>query len=239
MKRIILSMALMIGVCQISFAHFMWIETEATGKQGVTQEIKVYFGEYNYGVYEEVGGESFDKMKDFQLWVVDPAGKKQVLTTEARDKYYLARYTPQTEGTFTVILDNDQIDVVDYSQYDFGIFKTHYHAMAEINVGGEASLTADQNESGLSIQRVPSDDDTVKLQLSFLGKPLAESEVSVFISDQWKKEIYTDKEGFVTFTLPWSTKYIVGVTKKEEVPGQFRGEDYEFVWNCVTYCINN
>ena len=74
-----------------------------------------------------------------------------------------------------------------------------------------------------------------KLQVSYKDQPLAKNEVTIFISDLWSKALETDEDGIVTLELPWSTKYLVETTIKEEVPGRYQGKDYEFIWHCVTY----
>ncbi len=222
---------LMVGNIQ---AHALWVSTNQTGSVGEAQEIKVYFGEFTYGVIEEVGGEGFEMMKDFSLWVISPSGEKTSLGVEAKETYYLATYTPSEEGTFTVVLDNDKIDVIDYSEYDFGIFKTHYHSVAKIQVGeGEADTHTD-NQTGITLKDMPSSDENVQLQVLFKGDAMAETEVKVFVADQWSKTLKTDKTGKVSFALPWETDYLVEVTTEERVPGTYNGEAYEFVWHCVT-----
>ena len=71
------------------------------------------------------------------------------------------------------------------------------------------------------------------------GKPLAENEVKVYVADLWTKTLQTDKAGMVSFDTPWKdTKYIVEITTNEMKPGTFRGEDYQFIWHCVTHAIN-
>ncbi|MEO2052613.1 MAG: hypothetical protein ABGX00_12695 [Allomuricauda sp.] len=37
--------------------------------------------------------------------------------------------------------------------------------------------------------------------------------------------------------LLWISKYIVETTTKEEIPGTYIGEDYQFIWHCATYCL--
>ncbi|MEP2026018.1 MAG: DUF4198 domain-containing protein [Reichenbachiella sp.] len=221
-----------------SFAHYLWIETSANGKLNQAQEIKVHFGEYTYGVIEKVGDDAFNAVKDFKLYVIDPKGKKSELKVTASADYYLATFTPKKKGTYTVVMDNDQIDVIDYTKYDFGIFRTHYNSIAKVQVGEGEANTAAQNETGIAIQRLVSESG-IQLLVTYKGKPLAENEVKVFVADQWSKTLETDENGKVNFELPWQSKYIVETTTKEEVPGQFRGEEYEFIWHCATTCITN
>lgn len=235
MKKTIYTTAvlLLMTVNQLQ-AHYLWVETNAKGTPGKAQEIRVYFGEYTNGTIEKPGSEAFSKVKKFTLWVLDPRGGKTQLEVQQKEGYYQAFFTPENEGIHTVVLNNDQIDVMDYSQYDFGIFKTHYHSVAKIQVGQKTGATAIDNKSGITIKNIPAKPGKVKLQLFYKGKPLADSEAKVFISDEWSKTLRSDAEGMIAFNLPWNTQYVVEVTKKEEVPGAYKGVDYEFVWHCAT-----
>ena len=240
MKKTILLFVLLF-VSANSFAHFMWVETNPTGKLNKKQEVKVFFGEYTYGLQEKVAEEAFGKMKNFEVWVVSPSGEKTKLQMQPGDLFYSGFFEPKAKGTYTVVLNNNNIDVIDYTQYDFGIFKTHYHSTAKVEVGGTASASASANPNGLSViditKKVHADKDETTFKVLYKGQPLPEAEVTVFISDQWSKKVYTDKDGIIKFSLPWGAKYIMEVTKKEEVPGNFNGKNYQFVWHCATYSI--
>lgn len=237
MKKTILSLALIVLATVQTFAHYLWVEANPNGQIGVEQDIKVHFGEYTYGVIEEVNGDAFSSVNKFTLWIVDALGNKKELKVTAKDNYYLAKFTPKNNGTYTVILNNDNIDVIDYTKYDFGIFKTHYHATTKIQVGDKLNETSSLNPSGISVKNVSDNNEEVKLQVIYKGKPLAENELKVFVSDQWSKTLQTDKNGMVSFKLPWKTKYIIETTIKEEVPGTYNGKNYEFIWHCATYSI--
>lgn len=240
MKKSVLLLLLLLATAN-SFAHFMWVETAPAGKLNQKQEVKVYFGEYNYGVYEKVNEEAFMKMKNFEVWVISPSGVKSKLDVQAADTYYNGWFSPTEKGTYTVVLNNNKIDVIDYTQYDFGIFKTHYHSVAKVEVGNKPNETSAQNNEGITVVDISKKEHKEKgetsLKILYKGQPLAEAEVSVFVSDQWAKKVYTDANGIVKFSLPWNTKYVVEVTKKEEVPGKYNGKDYQFIWHCATYAI--
>jgi len=229
---------LLLLVSAQSFAHFMWIETGPSGQLNKKQEVKVYFGEYTYGVYEEVKGDAFKKMQYFDVWVTSPAGIKTKLQMQPGDNYYSGWFTPQSKGTHTIVLNNNKIDVIDYTQYDFGIFKTHYHSVARVQVGGDTTATAASNDEGLTIVDVsgkPAGDTSLKIL--FKGQPAKETEVTIFVADQWSKKMVTDENGIVKFAMPWKTKYVIEATKKEEVPGTYSGKEYQFIWHCATYAI--
>jgi len=236
MKKAI-TLALFLLTANSLFAHYLWIETNPKGELNKEQEIRVYYGEYTYGVVEKVNGEAFPKVKDFTIWVIDPSGHKIELQTEASESFYTAKFTPSVNGTYTVLLNNDKIDVIDYTKYDFGIFKTHYHSVAKIQVGDPVKETIASNENGITLKDISESTEEIKLHVFFKGKPLPNNELKVFVADQWSKTLETDENGMVSFKLPWKTKYIVETTIKEEVPGKYNGKDYEFTWHCVTYCI--
>ncbi|HBK70954.1 MAG TPA: DUF4198 domain-containing protein [Flavobacteriaceae bacterium] len=237
MKKSILALVFILFATTQSFAHYLWIETNLEGKIGQEQEIRVYFGEYTHGVIEKVNGESFPKVKDFTLWVIDASGKKTELKVTAAEDYYLAKFTPTTNGAYTVTLNNNNIQVFDFTKYDFGIFKTHYHSIAKIQVGDKLQNTITSNKTGITLKDVSVSKKEKKLQVLYKNKPLPKNEVKIFVTDQWSKTLKTDENGFVSFKLPWQAKYLVEVTKKEEVPGVFRDEKYDFIWHCATYCI--
>ncbi|KJD32096.1 ferredoxin [Tamlana nanhaiensis] len=237
MKKTIFAILLLVLATTKSFAHYLWVETNPYGTIGEQQDIKVYFGEYTYGVIEEVKGDAFSNVKNFTLWIVDQAGNKTQLTVTPKADHYIAKFTPKANGVYTVILNNNDIDVIDYTKYDFGIFKTHYHATAKFQVGKTLTDTSANNPEGIVVKDVSKNPNEVTLQVLYKNKPLANNELQVYVSDLWSKTLHTNEQGEVTFKRPWNTKYIVETTTKEEVPGTFKGKDYEFIWHCATYCL--
>ncbi len=240
-KKYTISLLLILSIFTAN-AHYLWLETSPIGKSGISHEVKVFFGEYTYGLIEKTGTDAFNAVDAFQVWVLSPEGSKMQLQFTKKDQYYISNFTPSTNGLYTVILDNNEIDVIDYTKYDFGIFKTHYHSVAKIAVGEATGTTIAANDEGITILdltgNVLKPGDETRLQVLFKGKPLAKAELKVFLPDQWSKDLETDEDGNVSFLLPWDSKYIVEVTKKEEVPGVYKGESFEFIWHCVTYAIN-
>ncbi|MBA4746839.1 MAG: DUF4198 domain-containing protein [Muricauda sp.] len=236
MKKLIATLLLITLPVLSASAHYLWIETNGNGKLGQKQEIRVHYGEYTYGVIEKVKGEAFPLVSKFTLWVIAPDGTKTELSTEAKEDHYLASFTPSQNGVYTIALNNNEIDVIDYTEYDFGIFKTHYHSTAKVLVGTDGD-TKTANPEGIVVKQLENDGEEIKLQVVYKGKPLAKNELKVYVSDLWSKTLYTDDNGEVSFALPWNTKYIVETTTKEEIPGTYNGDDYEFIWHCATYCI--
>ncbi|WP_066757508.1 DUF4198 domain-containing protein [Crocinitomix algicola] len=229
-----------IGI-NVGHSHALWLETNTKGELNKEQEIKVFFGEYSYNVIEEVNGKAFKNVKKFQLSLVNPSGEKTILETKEFKNYYSATYIPQENGVYTVELINNEIDVIDYTKYDFGIFKTHYHSMTKFTVGEELSTSKKLEYNGLQIQDITSSEgETLSFRVYYKGKELKDAEIEVAIAENWTKSITTDENGVATLRLPWKNfNYFLEVTKKEEVPGEYNGEDYQFIWHCATYMYLN
>lgn len=240
MKKVFLLFAL-IAFNTVSFAHMIWIETNATGKVNQKQQLKVYFGEYAEGLTEKTAGDSFKKVAKFTLWAVAPNGEKTKLETTAAADCYTAYFIPKTNGTYTIVVDNNEIDVLDFTKYNFGIFKPHYHCVTKVVVGTKSNETAAINPEGLTIvdisKTLPTVNGEVTLQLLYKGAILKDKEVDLLLKDHWSKKVKTDANGQIKFSLPWNTTYIAEVTNKEEVPGSYNGKEYQFIWHSTTYTI--
>src|SRR6056297_2598820 len=163
MKKLIATLLLItLPVLSVS-AHYLWIETNGNGTLGQAQEVRVHYGEYTYGVIEKVEGEAFPAVSKFTLWVIAPDGTKTELNTKAKEDHYLASFTPSQNGVYTIALNNNEIDVIDYTEYDFGIFKTHYHSTAKVLIGTDGD-TKTANPEGIVVKQLENDGEEIKLQ---------------------------------------------------------------------------
>lgn len=237
MTKFIALCAVLFAAIGHSFGHFMWIETNQIGKINQEQQIDVFFGEFSYGMKEEAKGDSFTKVKEFTLRVVHSSGESVDLEAVANGDHYTAKFTPKQEGTYTVIMNNDQINVYDLTRHNFGIFKAHYHATAKIQVGEKSTQTIVDNPNGITIKNVSTKTDKAELLVLYKGKALTEAEFTVFMPDKWSRSIKTDANGMVSFDLPFETTYVVEATFKDETTGTFKGTDYQFVWHCCSLSI--
>ncbi|MGS2760710.1 DUF4198 domain-containing protein [Sinomicrobium sp. M5D2P9] len=233
MKKIILALVAVLTLQQAN-AHFLWLETKATGKLNKSHEVKVFFGEYSYGEREKTDGH-FTFAEDFTLHLIGPDGNKTTLDKKAATDHYSASFTPETAGVYRVILTNNNLEVVDYTQYDLGIFKTEYASVATVHVGKEGK--SDTGISSLSkLEIVPEKEgEEIILQVVYDGKPLAENELKIFLPEGWSKTLHTDEHGKVSFSLPWKNTYVVETSYKEQVPGTYKDKEYEFIWHFTTY----
>lgn len=237
MKKLVLLFLLLTPITQ-AFSHYLWIETEQHGKLNQQQTIKVKYGEFAYGETEQVNNEAFLKVKNFELWLISPDGSKQELKAHANGDHYQAAFTPTKVGEYLIYLDNKVMDVVDSSQYNFGIYKPQYHATAKISIGNSNVNSFQTNADGLEIVELDKNGQQITLKVLFKNKPLSKNKVVFFFKDGWNKEAETNESGEITLNLPWSTSYTVEVTYIDKSPGTFNQVPYEFIWNCATYYIN-
>ncbi|WP_074407460.1 MULTISPECIES: DUF4198 domain-containing protein [Aquimarina] len=222
-----------------TFAHFFWIETNPNGAINQEHEIRIYFGEFASGVIEKTDGEVFQNAQHFTLWVVDQQGNKIKLETKAKSAYHVANFIPKSEGTYSIVLDNKKYKVLDYTQYDYGIFRPQYHSVAKVEVGKNTThKTVAINPESIAIVDLSTTSKQAKLQILFKDKPLAEAEVTLFIKDDWSKKVKTDKNGMITFSLPFETRYVIEATHEDKKPGTYDSVAYQFTWHCAVYTIN-
>lgn len=233
MKKLILLTIAVLALQQAN-AHFLWLETGAKGTLNQSHEVRVYFGEYTLGEREKTDGH-FTYAEEFTLHLIGPDGEKTKLDSKAASDHYTASFVPKASGVYRVVLTNNNVEVVDYTEYDLGIFKTEYTSVATVHVGSETG--GDKKASSLSkLEVVPVEEgEEVTLQVLYDGKPLAENELKVFLPGGWERTLHTDKAGKVSFALPWSERYVAEISYKEQEPGTFKGKDYEYIWHFTTY----
>lgn len=237
MKKIYLFLLLLAPFTQ-AFSHYLWIETASSGSLNTSHIIKIKYGEFAYDEIEEVTNEAFIKVKNFDLWVIAPNGEKKELKATANGDHYQANFTPTQSGNYIVYLDNKKMEVVDSSQYNFGIYKPQYHATARINIGKTTDFSKSTNTEGLDITEIKNLNNAITLRVSYKKEALNKSKVMVFFKDGWSKELETDEKGEVTFTLPWPTAYTIEVIHIDKTAGQYKQVPYEFIYNCTTHYIH-
>lgn len=238
MKTLLTTIIITFFSISSAFAHYLWIETNAAGKLNNPQTVNVFYGEYTYGVIENTKGEAFNKVNHFSLWLIAPNGKKEALEVTQKENHYTTNFTPNQKGTYTIVLNNNDIEVLDFTQYDFGIFKTHYHSTATVQVGNtQTTESSVDNPDGIVLKKLTTENNSTTFQVFYKNKPLPNQEIDAYVADHWTKKLTTDKDGKISLSLPWDTKYILETTIKEEVPGKFNGKEYEFIWHCATFCI--
>lgn len=242
MKKSILTL-LFLAVFGNSFAHYIWLETNPTGKLNNEHEIKIRFGEFSEGKLEKVTSNAFNNVKNFTLWLVDPSGHKTLLPTTPSTNYYTASFIPKLQGTYTIALDNKQIKVFDFTKYDYTTFKPQYHAKARVVVGNSIKKLKNTNPEGIEIIDVtPKHHPTTNeltLKVLYKNKALKNSDITLFSGGKWSVKEKTNAKGLVTFKLPKKTTYTVEATYEEKAPGVYNNENYKLIWHCASYFVYN
>jgi uncharacterized GH25 family protein len=212
------------------FAHALWIETAATGKVGQKQTVKVFYGEY-----ADLGRDSvstwYSDVKDFTLWLVAPDQKKTQLTMTPGVNHFEGSFTPQQNGSYTVMVSHEAKELG-------GTTKYHFLSSATVSVGGAVPV-ATQNANALRLHL----DDVASLKVkkpikmtAFLKDAAANAKtVTVFSPFGWSKEFYTDANGTFEFTPLWPGRYVVEVSDMDKTPGEHHGKEYKATWKGATY----
>lgn len=237
MKNLLLLFLLLTPITK-AFSHYLWIETAQQGALNQLQTIKIKYGEFAYDETEQASNEAFLKVKNFELWLVNPDGSKQEIKANANGDHYQAVFTPTKVGEYLIYLDNKTMDVVDSSSYNFGIYKPQYHATAKIRIGNSNHKSFQTNLNGLEIVEIDKGNQQISLKVLYKNKPLSKNKVVFFFKDGWNKEAETNEAGEISLNLPWPTSYTVEVTYIDKNAGTFNQVPYEFIWNCATYYIN-
>ncbi|SMD11700.1 nickel transport complex protein, NikM subunit, transmembrane [Pedobacter nyackensis] len=232
MKKIsfaIVTALLMLGTSNV-FAHALWIETPATGKVGQKQTVKVYYGEY-----ADLGRDSvstwYSDVKEFSLWLVSPDNKKTQLKVTPGVNYFEGSFTPDQNGSFTVMVSHEAKELG-------GTTKYHFLSSAGVSVGKVAPIvTQNTNTLGLHINDATSlkVKNTVKMNAFIKDAAASQKAVTVFSPTGWSKEFYTDKTGSFEFIPLWPGRYVVEISHMDKTPGKHHDKDYSATWKGATY----
>lgn len=89
-----------------------------------------------------------------------------------------------------------------------------------------ARLGRDDTRAQLPLEFAPTAAGGNTFVLSFEGKPLAKTEVTVFGPPKWMKQFRTDEAGSFTIETPWPGQYVLEASHTLEQDGQHEGKPY-------------
>ena len=233
MKRNYLLAALLccIGVSQ-AFAHALWIETNGTGKKAVSQEVRIYFGEFGDKDITPTA-KWFSDTRDFSLILLTPDKKEIRLSATAKPEYYVAYFTPATEGVYTLVMHHRVKEVYHGMLLD-------YNSIAVTSVGPTASGDAGATiKTGVrpDIKPLYKKNERIALQAFLENNPAGNKELEIVAPNGWIKKLYTDSTGATDFIPIWSGKYNMELTNTEKKAGEHHGAKYESIYTCATHII--
>lgn len=229
-KTLLTFIGIFITGLTISFAHAIWIETAAVGKQGVAQTVKVYFGEFGT---EDISKASdwFADLSQFELQLIGPDGSKTNLPFKANDDHFAASFTPGADGVYSVVLHKIAGEVY------YG-YRLDYMATAHVQVGsqrafGQKTLPIALEPATASYEAGKAIDLSVLIDSTLSG----EKEITVISPSTWTKKLYPDDKSGASFVPVWPGKYLVETTVTDKTKGAFNGKDYDVNYRCHTYML--
>ncbi|RAW00816.1 DUF4198 domain-containing protein [Pseudochryseolinea flava] len=209
-------------------AHAIWIETNVKGAVGREQEVKIFYGEYAAGEFEETE-KWYSDVNTFTLWLVAPDGSKKQLTYKAAGKYFTTSFTPDKTGVYVLTTGHSakQID---------GTYMYQFNASAAVAVGTTlATIPNATANNDLYLQPVKSTDSKFgKVKAFYKGKPAANIDIAVSGPTGWTKTFKTDENGEAKFDLLWKGTYALEGTYTVEEKGTHHEAAYENIWRCAT-----
>lgn len=228
MKKIFLSMAMLMLSVSI-YAHALWIETNATGKKGQVQEVKVFYGEYAEFSPEKVK-DWYSNVKEFELWLVSPDGQKTRLTTSPQEDHYTASFTPGKDGVYTLQVSHSAKDLGRTTIYQF-------NTSATVTVGKNEASDIKNNSNPLKFQlKNGKVNEPVTIQGFYKDAASDKMSVTVFSPKGWTKQI-EGKNGVAEFVPEWKGKYMIEISRSDEEKGEHYGKEYTGIWRCATYLV--
>lgn len=214
-----------------AWAHALWIKTEATGKKGRKQVVAVLYSEPDED--PEKLADWYSDMKDFELWVVSPDGKKAKLTTTAGEDRFTAEFIPEQDGVYTVFAGKSAKDLGGTTVYQFNA--SALVAVGSARKGADAGVNGNELVVFADPLKVNKVNSPMKLQTLVNGqKPADKLYVSVHSPSGWSRSIATDENGVAEFTPLWPGNYSIEVSKSWKEAGTHYDKEYKAIWRCAT-----
>lgn len=230
-KSAILFLLAMLSMMSQIFAHALWIEAPFTAVPGEQQTLKVYYGEYAHKEIEKVE-DWYSDVREFALYLIAPDGKKTQLQTKANGDHFVAEFTPEQEGVYTLTVAHD-------TKFE-GKTKYQFNTTATVAVG--KSLSGKENSSGNDIATTLNGAGSKfkvnkPIELTTLLKSLPAEDISfeIFSPSGWNQQLTSGKDGKIVFTPLWKGIYMIEASKYRAEEGELDGAGFENVWRCATY----
>lgn len=230
MKKFILGIALLLPTIFAS-AHAIWIETALKGTKDKEQEVRVYLGEYAENERDSVAA-WFSNLKDLQLYVTGPDGKRQQINLKADGDHYEGNFIPSADGNYTLSIHHTVADV-------YGETKIEYYASATVMVGktGPSTLTSSTALAIVPGSEEPKSLQSIPVSVFYEGQPAAAARVEISSPDGWVKGIQGNERGEAAFKPIGKGQYMLEAIKTEKTTGSHNGKPYKTVRHLVTHCI--
>ncbi len=195
-------------VCLFSFseawAHALWIDTAPIGNAGDAHQVRIYYGEPSEGVVERVA-DWWSDVGSFVLTLHLPDGSSKELAVTAKSDHYVAAFTPQGDGIYTLSITKPVAQTFDGHKYQF-------NGTAFVRVGSKATQTAGATGDFRLTARSSGAETigkAIAVDAQLDNQPLTDLEVTVFSPNGWQKTFRTDDKGTISFVPDRPGHYLV------------------------------
>ncbi|WP_192346877.1 DUF4198 domain-containing protein [Algoriphagus sp. Y33] len=222
LKSFCLTLMLMMLIVSVQ-AHALWIHTASNAEKGKEHPYRIYYADYHENAIEAVAN-WYSDVKEFELWLISPSGKKTRLEPTATVEYFEGTFLPEEEGEYRMEISHTA---------DPGDSKTAYqfNAYAQVWVGKGKSKAKVDTDLAL-IKNANSSE----YELLYKGKPLAEGDVMVLGPNAETQELKTGKKGKVSLDLANKGVYFAEATHTEKLP-ENDPSGLKAIWRCATQAI--
>jgi len=189
-------------------AHQIWLEQNG-------QHASIYFGEFGDNL-REVSPGLLDKFSLKNASLVAAGGNKALQASKNAGAFALNAKVAPGE---TIIVEENSYPGWENKKDG----KVSYAIWTPA-----ARLVADQSaqKPALTLDLVPTGTPG-QFQVSYRGQPLAGAKVNAVVQSGWSREALSDKQGLVSFALPWQGQYVLEVHHEDKTGGERDGRHYD------------
>lgn len=225
---------LLVCLSSHALAHSYWIDFVGQPQKNVPLEIRLYYGEYAEKKME--AGRPLDKMKDIRLWAVTPSGDSISISTQQTEAYWLAYFTPETDGEYQILGINDTRGVQNWKAHNLGIVLPKQYLRKNFTVGEVQTASAKLLYLDTDVIQKG---DVYQLQLFKDGKPFRSHKITIINPDGWTKQKTTDRMGICSFEANTPGMYLIETEWLDESPGVYKEIAYERVRHTFNIAVQH
>lgn len=204
-------------------AHALWIHTASSAEKGKEHPYKIYYADYHESAIEPVAA-WYSDVKEFELWLISPSGKKTKLEPIARSEYFEGSFVPDEEGEYRMQISHIANPGDSKTAYQFNAYAQLWvgKGISKKKVKPELALIRDGNSS--------------TCEVLFKGKPLVGGEVNVLGPDAETQVVKTGKRGKTRLDLKAKGIYFAEVSYTEQL-AENDTSGLKAIWRCATQVI--
>lgn len=211
-------------ISNLAYADGYWLELQGSGKKNGTLSIKIRYGGVNDNKERYIKrGHDLDKMKDFQLTIIDPNGKKTDILIQQKSDFWVGHFVPKTDGTYQIYAINNQLPVVERENQKQNIKPTQYlHTSYVVNKNTAQKIEMPYLNLDIKVKNKQA---TVFAYIN--GKPVKkDTQLRVFLPNNQDIKIDTDENGKALIPILTEGQYLIRLDENIQHEGLFEGKKY-------------